>query len=165
VETQTISKKNPGMIPSLYSILGGLLGAAAFSLSAKLNPLLLDTQMVLVFFAAIAAFHISLSAFRFRSRTGFLYAPAASLLFGTVYGSSIRFVEFLLEPMGFWSPQPLGILHIFGMMIVSLFAVGFYALPENWEGKPLWKKIYVKMLNASQSDRKTITAIRSEYNY
>lgn len=165
IESKTHLEKPLKMGSCLYSLLSSGVGAFAFSWASGISINGLDTQIVLVFFAAIPAFHISLSASHFSTPLNLFSAPMGSLLFGIFYGTSIQFFESILQPMGFWNPQPVGIIHLAAIGIVFLFAIVVNYLPARCHNTPLWKRAYVKMLNASQSDRKTITAIRSEYQF
>lgn len=140
-----------------YSTLGALIGALAFAWIGGLSLICLNTQIVLVFFAAIASFYVSSSFGRL--------GPLASILFGSLYGGSIRLIEFVLQPMHFWKPQEISAWHISVMLFVFLFAMAINHGVSLWENSRLWKKFYVRMLNASQSDQKTITAIRNEYQF
>ena len=165
IETKYMSEKAPTVTNTVYSIFMALIGAAAFSWSLGVSVLHLDTNNLLIFFAAIGLFHVSLTTFKYFDRFGFLFAPFISIGLGSFYGASIYIVEKGLASMNLLNPQPLGLFHIFVLILVILLVISINYDPFKWKNTDLWKKIYVRMLNASQSDPKTMTTKRNEYQF
>lgn len=165
IESKNILEKVEKPGACIYSFFSCGIGAIAFYFASGMSLEPFNSQIVILFFSAIAGFHMSLTALRRSGPIGILLAPLSTLLFGFFYGIWIHFFEFILEPMGFWVPQPLEIIHLGSIGCFFVIAIAINYLSGRYQDTSLWKRMYVKMLNASQSDCKTITSIRSEYQF
>lgn len=164
-ESKIRSDKQLSILSYIASFIAAVAGATLFSWTARLSLNVPDTQWVLVFFAAISIFHISLAAFRSGGEFAFASCAIASIAFGSIYGASLYLIESLLAPMQLWNPQPLGMVHIAAMAAVFVVTVVINYMPVDWQENRLWQKTYVKLMNMSQSSKNTLTAIRKDYKF
>lgn len=147
----------------LTSLLAGLPGAYGFALIVGFSVSHWTTEAVLIVFAWLAATQIAYST-RNKSSiwTQMIVSSVASFAFGITYGCTIYLIKLIVLPLGIDAVLPLNTIHVAGMAIVLLIYIG---VNLNLFSLPFSRTIYVRMLNLSQSDQKTITSIRSEYKY
>ena len=87
---------------------------------------------------------------------------------GALYGLTVQMIVLLMAPMNSMKPQPLSIVHIVGLMILTLSWVGMLFLRHSkaYLTPPLWiLKGYVTALNGSQPHPDTVTPHRNHYRY
>ena len=78
---------------------------------------------------------------------------------GAIYGLNIRILENILEPLDLFQPQALNILHIIGLVLLALFWLMVIFV------RHMSSRLYVRALNSSQPNPKTITTHRNYYKY
>lgn len=112
-----------------------------------------STQTILLLFAWASSIQIAFSLFRGRKLfPGALFSSLGTLLFGSLYGATIYGIDHFLP---FLSTRiPLHPLHFVGAAC-ALFPMSL--IRSKW--------LYMKMRSQSQSDPKTVTSIRNEYQY
>lgn len=165
LESKILSKTHVSRSSALYCAAVALAAALVFSWAAELSLNSFDTQMVLIFFTGLGAFHISLTVLRCLDRWAYGWALLISLVLAALYGMSLHAIESVFQPMGLWQPQPLGTFYITGVLLIGGSGLIMNYLSNKFKSTLFWKKFYVSMLNASQSDHKTVTAIRNHYQF
>lgn len=94
-------------------------------------------------------------------------AIIASTLAGYTYGISVNLFDHIMAPLNLYQPQPVNILHISAMMVLTLIWLAIHSIEKQKNiVYPKWMlALYVKMLNASQPHPKTVTAYRNAYQF
>ncbi len=147
--------------------LAGVLGALAFSSASGIGAGLRNTGGLMAGLAFLAAAQLAFGLLRAPMTPLRLFA--ASLVgagAGILYGLSVRLVEAILAPMHATQAQPMDALYAAGFAIVVL---GWLArnlnLPGRLEARAAWKRLYVAALNGSRPAPRTVTAVRTSYQY
>lgn len=148
---------------SLVALLTGLPGAYGFALMIGFSLENWTTQTVLVGFSWLASAQIAYSILDKGSLwTRILVSSIAASLFGMIYGWAVHLIKFIVSPLEIDLVMPLEPIHAIGFGIVLLISIGvnfnLFSLLSS-------RRLYMKMLNFSQSHPKTMTPIRSEYKY
>lgn len=161
----------PGLPPSAATfataLLCGLLGSYAFALASGHPWMVADTSLVLVAIAFIAAAQSALTLMREGGQRRLPLAVAGVVTLGLAYGGSLRLVSLVLAPMDLMQPQPLGIIHVAGLLLLALAWLATL-LGRTASGQRIVMKLrplYVAALNASQPHPATVTAHRNQYHY
>ncbi|CAM2765967.1 proton-conducting transporter membrane subunit [Legionella worsleiensis] len=151
----------------VISFVGGLLAMSTFAWATNKSFTIFDASTFVLFFAFIAGSQLMLTWIRtyrtlFSGVTGLVLAA----LSGLMYGMSIHLVECLIPGISTLQAPQLSTVH---WVIMSLF--GFLWLAFNFG---LYQKsgqsklgcwLYMTLFNSSQPSAKTVTALRSDYNY
>lgn len=155
-------------IPTFFlSSICGLLGGIGFIFGIGVSFNLPDTTLVLIFFSWMAATQFAHTLLQKKpSLFLVLTASGCCLSIGFIYGLTINLIEMTVVPLQIWQPQPLNTIHIIGITFIFVIWIGLNLKPfTNYERSVWWRRFYVTMLNASQSNPKTITSGRNEYNF
>ncbi|MDE3236651.1 MAG: proton-conducting membrane transporter [Bacteroidota bacterium] len=158
----------PSIGTFILSLVCGAAGAYGFALISHKSFAVLDTTLFLTGIAFLGAAQLAIPLLKPSPLKKLPIALISAVFAGAAYGSSVYGIEKLLEPLHIWNPQPLGLLHIIGFLILtgSWLFVLFGKRKENTQNIPAWmKKGYVSMLNASQPHPTTITAHHNHYQY
>lgn len=91
-----------------------------------------------------------------------LIGSIGSFVFGMIYGGAVYLIKFIVSPLGIDVVMRLQPMHVIGVGIVMLISI---AVNLNLFSLLSSRRLYMEMLNLSQSDPKTMTPIRSEYKY
>lgn len=150
----------PSFKEFLYALLCGIWGAFFFALASGKAFFTGDTTLFLILLALIAGTQFALPLVRSSFKLKLLLAFAATALAGSFYGFSVHLVELALKPLEISKPQPLNLVH--GIALALLVGTWLSILYSKRE-LPDW--IYVRMLNASQPDPRTVTAHRNHYQF
>lgn len=162
VEKRGIDLEKSGL-KYLVALLVGLSGAYGFALVIGFAFQNWTTQTVLVVFSWLASAQI---AYLFLDKSAswirILVGSVSSFVFGILYGGSVYLIKSIISPIGidlFMQMQPM---HVMGVGIVMLIS---FAVNLNLFSLVSSRRLYVGMLNLSQSHPKTINPVRSEYKY
>lgn len=162
VEKRDFDSKKSGL-KYLASLLAGLPGAYGCALIFGFSLNELTTEAVVIVFSLLAATQIAYSILnKGLIWIQILIASSVSFLFGMIYGSTVSLIKWIISPLGIDVLLPLSPIHVVGMGIFLLIYTG---VNLNLFSLLFSRKIYVKMLNLSQSDQKTMTPIRNDYKY
>lgn len=154
----------PKLTNFALALMCGLLGAYIFSLVSHKDLLAGDTTFVLIFVAFIAASQFALSLLKKINIISFATSILATGFMGGIYGASVFVFNAIFEGLNLVQPQALNIFHILGMIILG--ASWLSILFVRPIASKAWIKIlYVKMINASQPHKKTVTGQRNNYKY
>ena len=149
----------PSFISFTFALICGALGSYVFAYISHKTWLTLDTNFLLVSIAFIAGTSLALTVLRKNILLKLPLALLATSLAGAVYGFNIHIVESILSSLDLMKPQALNIFHIIGLALLALFWL-MVIFARN-----ISSRLYVKALNASQPDSKTITTHRNYYQY
>lgn len=159
----------PPRFPVFFlALLCGFLGSVIFTLAIHKNILVVDTTFILIAMTWIAGAQFSMLILWTQPLKKFPLALLATLLLAGLYGSMLYCVEKVLAPLHLMQPQPLNSVHIIGLvfLVLAWLAILFVRNPGRVAEMPKTVlNLYVKMLNASQPHKKTITAYRNHYQY
>lgn len=142
----------------LIALLAGFAGAYGFTLFVGGSFYAPTTQIVLVLFAWLASAQLAYAILPM----GAFFALGGSFFFGIIYGSTVSLVKSIILPLGIDIVLPLAPIHLICMAAVIAIFVGvnFNLFPLRYS-----RRLYMEMLNLSQSDPKTATSIRNKYAY
>lgn len=162
VEKRELDLKKSG-VKYLAALLAGLPGAYGFALIIGFSLQNWTTQTVLVAFSWLGSAQIAYSILDKGSLwVRALIGSIGSFVFGMIYGGAVYLIKFIVSPLGTDVVMPLQPIHIIGIGIVMLISVGvnlnLFSLLSS-------RRLYMEVLNLSQSHSKTMTPIRSEYKY
>jgi NAD(P)H-quinone oxidoreductase subunit 5 len=149
------------------SSLCGVIGALGFILGSGLLFTAVNTTAVLIFFSWMASTQVAHSLLQ-KKKSLFFMLTASVFCFttGIIYGLTVYLIEVAVAPLQIWQPQLLNFIHIIFITLIFWIWIGLNLKPfSNHEGSLWWRRFYVKMLNASQPNPKTITSSRSEYKF
>ena len=149
------------------SSLCGVIGAIGFVFGSGLSFNLIDTTTVLVFFSWMASTQLAHTILQ--KKQSFLFVLTATvfcLATGALYGLTVDIIELAVAPLQIWQPQPINSIHIIVITLIFCIWIALNLKPfTDHEGSLWWRRFYVKMLNASQPDPKTITSNKNGYKF
>ncbi len=155
----------PKISSFIASLLCGLFGALIFAKINAIEVQKLETTLVLVAVAFIAASQVALTIVEKFSIKNLISAAVLSSFLSAIYASSVVFIERIM-PAEIFQPQQLNIWHIFGIIIMaSMWLARMFLQSGSKEMDQIFLRSYVTLLNASQPEFKTITSNRNQYNY
>lgn len=159
----------PPRLPVFFlALLCGFVGSVIFALAIHKNTRTVDTTFILIAMTWIAGAQFSMLILWAQPLKKFPLALLATLFLAGLYGSMVYSFENVLAPLHLMQPQPLNSVHIIGLvfLVVAWLAILFARNPGRVVEMPKpVLKLYVKMLNASQPHKKTITTYRNYYQY
>ncbi|MFY7697254.1 MAG: proton-conducting transporter membrane subunit [Legionella sp.] len=169
-----VTQKKPRIASNQYTLLsllmapiGGLCAMASFSVITDYSLMSFDANTFVLAFVFITGTQLLLTSM---GRSQHKLACLASLLLaaflGFIYGGSVHLIEKLLLPSLSNFSQSLGVIH---GLILFLFAVfwllfnvgGYEKIAQSKFG--CW--LYINLFNASLPAKKTVTSLRTDYNY
>ena len=149
------------------SSLCGVIGAIGFVFGSGLSFNLIDTTTVLIFFSWMASTQLAHTILQ--KKQSFLFVLTATvfcLATGALYGLTVDIIELAVAPLQIWQPQPINSIHIIVITLIFCIWIALNLKPfTDHEGSLWWRRFYVKMLNASQPDPKTITSNKNGYKF
>jgi NAD(P)H-quinone oxidoreductase subunit 5 len=171
IKEKNINLKYPLTIQSfLASTIISIPGIIAFSYMSEEAFAYNKTNLIIVIVAFVGIIQICLSILNNKEKNiGITYITALSITIasGLMYGYSIYTIEHFLKPLNIVQKYPLKTIHIIGITIlITLWLIMIFSnyLKNLLPRYRFIKKIYVRLLNWSQADSKTITAHRNDYN-
>lgn len=158
----------PSLMHFGLALICGIIGAFMFTVTSDKAFFTANTTLFLTLIALIAGTQFALPIIRDKFAFKLPLAIIATAIMGSIYGLSVYSIEYLLEPMALWNPQPLNINHLiaFGALVIAWLGIIFGRQYLAKATYPDWMlKFYVRMLNASQPHSKTVTAYRNHYQF
>ena len=149
------------IISSVY----GLLGAYCFAWVSGKSFFSMNTTAFLVGFAFIASAQVAHALLQ-NKPTLFkgLLALIAVVFSGVIYGVMIELVEIAM-PSVITAHREINLLHLSAFVVfLSVWLMLNLECLSFLQRKPVWKRFYMNILNASQPHPKTITSIRQSYH-
>lgn len=155
------SKKN--RLKYLAALLAALPGAYGFAWMIGFSLQNWTTQTALVAFSWLASAQIAYSILEKGSLwVRMLIGSIGSFVFGIIYGGAVYLIKLIVSPLGIDLVMRLHPLHVIGIGIVMLISFGVNLNLFSFLSS---RRLYMEMLNLSQSHPKTMTLIRNEYKY
>ncbi|WP_226905557.1 proton-conducting transporter membrane subunit [Legionella antarctica] len=161
----SFSKASPMML--ITSLVGGMAAMFCFALVTNKTISLYQASAFVLFFAFIAGAQLMLTWIRVHqtvlSRVSGLVLASFS---GIMYGASIQLIQWLIPGLSTLQAPHLSLIH---WAMMSLFGV-FWAVFNLGSHKTMSQSklgcwLYMNLFNSSQPSRKTMTALRNDYNY
>ena len=166
--THVVNQPIPAVTSFSIALFGGLMSSYLFVCISQVDWFLLDTTLFLVIMTFITATQFSMAWLTYPSWKTCCTTWLLVLLLSGLYGLNLQFMTNLLQPMQLMIAQPLNVLHIIGLLLIMLVALLMLfkeVLSKRQLIAPIFVKLYVNALNASQAHPTTITAIRQHYRY
>ncbi|MEI7431787.1 MAG: hypothetical protein WCL27_15145, partial [Betaproteobacteria bacterium] len=107
----------PKLASFLSALICGIFGILVFSFIADKNPLLLDSNVVLMVVIFIATTHLALNLLREKPLINLPIAILITSIAGLLYGTSIHIIESQLSLLEIYKPQALNAFHILAICI------------------------------------------------
>lgn len=155
-------------VPTFFlSSLCGVIGAIGFIFGSDFLFTPVDTTTVIVFFSWMTSTQLAhVLLLKNPSIFFVLTASVLCLVTGMIYGLTVHLIEVAVAPLQLWQPQLLNSVHMIAITFIFCIWIGLNLKPfTNYEGSRLWRRFYVRMLNASQPDPKTMTSNRNAYKF
>ena len=154
----------------ILALIYGILAAYIFAKTSDKNLLVFDTSFFFAVILAVAGAQFALPIIRKNGKliSNLFLALIAITFMSACYGLSVHLIESMLEGLNLWQPQPLNLIHIVILAVLTFSWLGFifFKRPKNFENYPSWVlRLYVLLFNSSQPNPKTITAHRNHYQY
>lgn len=167
-----MAAKKPKLESSSYNsplsfflgLLCALIAAIFFAQVSKKTLYPMDTHLILIFVAFIAAFQIASVFLKHLSFKSLFVLPFIMMAMGSIYGFNVLFIEHYLEPLNLAKAQPLNLLHYVSLGVMTIFWI-FFELREKLKTQKFLARIYVLALNASLPHSTTITSNKNNYTY
>lgn len=155
----------PSMRAFVMALLCGLAGSYSFARMTTGTWLIMDTRMVLLLIAFISGSQFALPMLKSTPFQKFPIALIATFLMGGLYGLSVQMIKVILVPLHLSQPLPLNVVHIVGMVVLTLVWLAILLDRQNSSEHPSDRilNLYVQSLNASQPHPDTITTHRNDY--
>lgn len=158
----------PKLFNFICALMCGIIGSLTFGYISGKSWLASDTTLVLMIVTFIASSQLALTIIQNTFLKTIPLAIATNIALGLIYGSTISFISWIMDPMKLMQPQALNIFHILGIiiLILSWLSILFIKNKKQNQTLPSWVlKTYVNQLNASQPHPSTITTYRNHYQY
>ncbi|WP_095197585.1 proton-conducting transporter membrane subunit [Legionella waltersii] len=159
------SKVSPIML--LSSLSGGVVALSSFAFVTHKTISLYDPSAFVLFFALIAGAQLMLTWIRVHQTIlSIVSGLVLALLSGFMYGASIQLIQWLIPSISILKGGQLSIIHWAIMVLFgALWAFFNLGLHQKIGQSKLGCWLYMSLLNSSQPSRKTVTALRNDYNY
>lgn len=159
------SKVSPIMM--LISLIGGVVAMSSFAFVTHKSISVHEASSFVLSFAFIAGAQLMLTWIRaYQTMLSIVSGLVFALLSGLMYGWSIQLIQGLIPSISILKAPHLSILHwaiiaLFGALW-AVFNLGVHqTIGQSKQG--CW--LYMRLFNSSQPSRKTMTALRNDYNY
>lgn len=159
------SKISPIMI--LTSLVGGMVTMISFALVTHKSMSVYEASGFVLFFAFIAGAQLMLTWIcAHQTVLSVVSGLVLALLSGFVYGSSIQLIQGLIPSISTIQAPKLSITHwIIMALFGTLWAAFNLGAHKRMGQSKLGCWLYMSLFNSSQPSRKTVTALRNDYNY
>lgn len=161
----TSSKVSSTML--LTSLIGGVVAMTSFAVVTNKSISMHEASGFVLFFAFIAGAQLMLTWIRAHQVVLSLVSGLVLALFsGLMYGASIQLIQWLIPSIATLEAPQLSLIHWTIMALFGALWVVFNLEVHKTTGQSkLGCWLYVTLFNSSQPSRKTVTALRNEYNY
>jgi NAD(P)H-quinone oxidoreductase subunit 5 len=149
------------------ALLCGVAGSYSFASMTSGEWLVVDTRFILILIAFISGSQFALPMLRNKPFQRFPIALLATFFMGGLYGLSVQLIKALLKPLHLGQPLPLNLVHVGGMIVLTVVWLAILLDRQNSSEHPSDRilNLYVKSLNASQPHPETITTHRNDYKH
>jgi len=167
-EDRRTNEERVSTVPTfLLASLCGVIGAMGFMFGSGLSFTLVDTNAVLIFFSWIASTQLAHTLLQKKQSLFLILAGSVlCLATGILYGLTVDLIEVAVKPLQISQPQLLNSIHSLGIFFIFCIWLVLNLKPfTNHEGSLWWRHFYVRMLNASQPNPKTMTSTKNGYKF
>lgn len=149
------------------SFVGGMIAMISFAFITNKPMSLFSAHAFVLFFAFIAGSQLTLTWVRnHQTILSWISGLVLASFSGLIYGASIHLIEWLIPNISTIEAPPLSLIHWFSMILFGLMWVIFsFGFHKTWSQSELGCWIYMHLFNSSQPSKKTMTALRNDYNY
>ena len=164
-KSETDSKVSPMLL--FTSLLGGLVAMISFAFVTHKAISVYDASAFVLFFAFIAGAQLILTWIRaYQTVLSLVSGLVLALLSGLMYGASIQLIQWLIPSIATRQALQLSVIHWAIMALFgALWAVFNLGVHQTIGQSKLGCWLYMSLFNSSQPSRKTVTALRNDYNY
>ncbi|KTD46299.1 proton-conducting transporter membrane subunit [Legionella quateirensis] len=160
-----VSQTSPMVL--IIALAGGMVAMTSFAFVTNKMISLYEASAFVLFFAFIGGSQLMLTWVRSHQGAFSLVSGLVLTLFsGLMYGASIQLIQWLIPSISILQAPQLSLIHWTVMILFGAFwAVFNLGIHQRiGQSKPgCW--LYMNLFNASQPSRKTVTALRNDYNY
>lgn len=151
----------------LSSLSGGVVAMSSFAFVTHKFISAYDASAFALFFAFIAGGQLMLTWIRaHQTALSLVSGLILALLSGLMYGASIQLIQWLIPAIATLQAPQLSIIHWTIMALFgALWAVFNLGVHQRIGQSKLGCWLYMTLFNSSQPSRKTVTALRNDYNY
>lgn len=151
----------------IVSLAGGLAAMFCFAFATNKIISLYQASAFVLFFAFIAGAQLMLTWVRSNPTVLSLISGVVVASFsGFIYGASIHLIEELIPSISTLQAPQLSLIHWSVMILFgALWALFNLGIHQRISQLKLGCWLYMTLFNASQPSRKTVTALRNNYNY
>lgn len=149
------------------SLIGGVVAMNSFAFVTHKSVSPREASSLVLFFAFIAGAQLMLTWIRAHQTVLCrVYGLVIALFSGLTYGASIQLIQSLIPSIATLKAPPLLIIHwIIMALFGAVWAIFNLGVHQTIIQSKLGCWLYVNIFNSSQPSRKTVTALRNEYNY
>lgn len=159
------SKVSPFLM--LASLIGGIIAMSSFAFATNKSISWHEASAFVLFFAFIAGVQLTLTWLRNQKTiVSLLSAFLMAAFSGFMYGTSIHLIEYLIPSITTRPLLNLSAIH-WSMMILfgALWVVFNFEIQKTIGESKIGCWLYMSLFNSSQPNKKTVTAVRTDYNY
>lgn len=151
----------------LTSLVGGVVAMSSFAFVTHKSISVHEASNFVLFFAFIAGAQLMLTWIRaHQTILSLVSGLVLALLSGLMYGASIQLIQWLIPSISIMQAPQLSIIHWSIMTLFGALWVLFNLRAHKTMGQSkLGCWLYMSLFNSSQPSRKTVTALRNDYNY
>lgn len=155
------------LIMLLTSLIGGVVAMTSFAFVTHKPISAYEASSFVLFFAFIAGAQLMLTWIRAHQTVFSLVSGLVLALFsGLMYGASIQLIQWLIPSLSIMQAPQLSVIHWTIMALFgALWAVFNLGVHQTIGQSKLGCWLYMSLFNSSQPSRKTVTALRNDYNY
>ena len=158
-------------LPSfLLAVTCGIFSSYIFATMHHISLSSLDAKIIILTIVAIANSQLALIILGQESIKNLPLAIITTATITTLYGTIVYICDLIIKPLDLMQSQPLNNIHIIGLIILTfawlfMLHLKYYNNVTKHNVSNLLLYWYVKTLNYSQPDPKTITPCRKGYDY
>ncbi|KTC83814.1 proton-conducting transporter membrane subunit [Legionella brunensis] len=158
-------KASPMML--ITSLVGGVVAMNSFAFVTNKSISFYEASAFVLFFAFIAGAQLTLTWIRSYQTTLRLVSGLVLASFsGLMYGASIQLIQLLIPNISTLHASQLSLIHWSIMILFGVLWLAFNLGVHKTIGQSkLGCWLYMSLFNSSQPSRKTVTALRTDYNY
>lgn len=162
-----IKPSEPALIFLLVSLLGGVAAMISFIVITNKTISFFEASSFILFFAFIAGAQLMLTwVCHHKTFAGLVIGVLLAFLSGLMYGVSVHLIEWFIPSVSTIQAPQLSLTHWSVMILFGLLWFVFnLGLHRQFGQSRFGCWLYMNLFNASQPSAKTITALRTDYNY
>lgn len=151
----------------LISLCGGFMAMTSFAFVTNKSLSWLDASSFVLFFAFIAGAQLVLTMMRVhRNILNLILSLALALFSGFMYGFSVQMIQSIIPNVSIIQTPQISVINWLVMGVFGVLWLGFnLGTYQKFKQSNLCCRLYMWLFNLSQPSKKTVTALRNDYNY